>query len=119
MVPHLVGNRLRQYGISLDWQRSADLSASLNYNRRKQRFFSGTRESAETIELGATRILNPEQWLSMRWYTRRGDADINNFNVVYRIHKESGQEFFVILGDPLAEEIRARVAVKYVHPIRF
>lgn len=35
------------------------------------------------------------------------------------MHKESGQEFFVILGDPLASEIRPRVAVKYVHPIRF
>jgi hypothetical protein len=112
-------SRLRQYGISLDWQPSASLRTSLNYNRRKQRFCDGTRESAEVIELGATKIINPEQWLSLRWYTRRGDEDISNLNLVYRVHKQSGREFFVILGDPLASEIRPRIALKYIHPIRF
>jgi len=112
-------SRLRQYGLSLDWQPSASLRTGLRYDRREQRFFDSTRESAEIVELSATKILDPEQWLSLRWYSRQGDDDINNLNLVYRMHKGSGQEFFVILGDPLASEIRPRVALKYVHPTRF
>ncbi len=112
-------SHLSQYGTSLNWQRSSSLQVSLNFNEREQRFFDGTRGSARTIEVGATKILNPEQWLSFRWYARSGDDDISNLNLVYRIHKESGKEFFVILGDPLASEIRERIAVKYIHPISF
>jgi len=107
---------LHQYTLNLDWRKPAsNLRTDLAYSHRNQDYFGGSQTSAEIIEVGLTWLLSPEHWLSLRWFTRSGDQDIDNFSLTYRIHKASGNELFLILGDPLAEEIRERVALKYVH----
>jgi len=109
-------SRLHQYRLDVDWRKPTwDLRTDFAYSHRNQDYFGGPRASAEIVEVGFTWLLSPEHWLSLRWFTRSGDQDIDNLSVTYRIHKASGNELFLILGDPLAEEIRERIALKYVH----
>ncbi len=113
-------SRLRQFGVGVRWSNvSGSLSGTVDYNRRTQRYFDGSRAWAEAFEVTLTRVLDPEHWISLRWYRRRGDRDINNLSLVYRIHKASGKELYVILGDPQADQIRRKLAIKYVHPFSF
>ena len=109
-------SRLQQYRLDVDWRKPDwDLRTDFAYSHRNQDYFGGPHASAEIVEVGLTWLLSPEHWLSLRWFKRSGDRDIDNFSVTYRIHKASGDELFLILGDPLAEEIRERIAIKYVH----
>ncbi|MBL7185168.1 MAG: hypothetical protein ISS70_02495 [Phycisphaerae bacterium] len=109
-------SRLNQYSVNLDWRKPAwDLRTDIGYSQRRQDFDNGPGTTAEIIEVGLTWLLSAEHWLSLRWFTRSGDKDIDNLSMTYRIHKASGNEFFLILGDPLAQEIRERIAAKYIH----
>jgi hypothetical protein len=109
-------SRLDQYSVTLDWRKPAwDLRTDIGYSHRRQDFSDAPLESAEIIEVGLTWLLSAEHWLSLRWFKRSGDDDIDNLSMTYRIHAASGNEFFLILGDPLAEEIRERIAAKYIH----
>jgi hypothetical protein len=113
-------SKLRQFRLTGNWRnRSGSLEAGLAYSRRHQSFFDGGRERAQILDLNLTHVLDPEHWLSLRWFTRSGDANIDNLSLVYRIHRQSGRELFFILGDPQADQTAAKIAVKYVHPFSF
>ncbi|MGD8237896.1 MAG: DUF5916 domain-containing protein [Armatimonadota bacterium] len=113
-------SKLRQFAINADWRnRSGSLQVGADYSRRRQSFFDGGSETAQIVDLNLTHVLDPEHWLSLRWYTRSGDADIDNLSLVYRIHRRSGKELFFILGDPQADQTAGKIAVKYVQPFSF
>jgi hypothetical protein len=68
------------------------------------------------MELGLTRILSRDKWLSLRYFHRGGDYSVSNFAISFRIKRENGEELYLILGDPRASKLRKAFIVKWILP---
>ena len=112
--------RYQQPSFALRWDKpDGSWRLRLELSQRHQTYGDGTKQTIRSYELSITRVLSRDKWLVLRYYNRRGDYSIKNFALSFRIRRESGEELFVIWGDPRARETRNRIAVKWIFPFRF
>lgn len=111
--------RYRQPSFSLSWDKpDGSWRVRLSLSRRYQTLPEG-RQNISQNEISLTRILSREKWLVLRYFHRRGDFTIKNFAVSFRLKRESGEEIFLIWGDPRARQTKNRFIVKWIFPFRF
>ncbi len=112
--------RFRQPSFALRWDApNGAWRVRLEWSQRHQTFGDGSRQKIRSYEINITRVLTKDKWLVLRYYNRSGDYSIKNFALSFRIRRESGEELFLIWGDPRARETRNRLAIKWIFPIRF
>lgn len=112
--------RYTQPGISIRWDKpDGSWRVRLSWEQRHQTYGDGTKQTVRSHEVNVTKVLTRDKWLVLRYYNRSGDYSVKNFALSFRIKRESGEELFLILGDPRASETRSRIAVKWILPFRF
>lgn len=119
-IGHAFDGRYRQPYLALRWD-SPDgrWRARLELSQRTQTFGDGTRQTVQAQEISLTRVLDADRWLVLRYYHRRGDFVVRNFALSFRIKRSSGEELYLIIGDPRARQTRMHLALKWIMPLAF
>ena len=112
--------RYTQPRISIRWDKpDGSWRVRLEWSQRHQTYGDGTKQTIRSYEVSVTRVLSRDRWLVLRYYNRGGDYSVKNFALSFRIKRETGEEVFLILGDPRASKTRSRIAIKWIFPFRF
>jgi hypothetical protein len=112
--------RYTQPRISIRWDKpDGSWRVRLEWSQRRQTYGDGTKQTIHSYEVNITRVLSRDRWLVLRYYNRGGDYSVKNFALSFRIKRETGEEVFLILGDPRASKTRSRIAIKWIFPFRF
>jgi hypothetical protein len=112
--------RYRQPFIALRWDKpDGSWRFRLEISQRHQTFGDGSRQTVRSREISLTRILSADKWLVLRYFHRSGDFTIKNFALSFRLKRQSGEELYLIWGDPRARQTRNRLIVKWIMPFRF
>ncbi|MCS7265534.1 MAG: carbohydrate binding family 9 domain-containing protein [Armatimonadetes bacterium] len=112
--------RYNQPRIAIRWDKpDGSWRVRLDWNQRHQTYRDGTRQTIRSHEINVTRVLSRDKWLVLRYYNRSGDYSVKNFAFSFRIRRETGEELFLILGDPRARETKTRIAIKWIFPFKF
>ncbi|MFA4015375.1 MAG: hypothetical protein RUDDFDWM_000455 [Candidatus Fervidibacterota bacterium] len=107
----------RMHSLTLGWTKpDGSWNAFCEWSQRRHEPVGGTKLTVSSIELGLTRILSRDKWLSLRYFHRGGDYSVNNFAILFRIKRENGEELYLILGDPGASKLRKAFIVKWILP---
>ncbi len=112
--------RYTQPQISIHWDKpDGSWRVRLSWSQRHQTYGNGTKQTVRSHEINITKVLSRDKWLVLRYFNRGGDYSVKNFALSFRLRRETGEELFLILGDPRASETRTRLAVKWIFPFRF
>ena len=112
--------RYTQPSIAIRWDKpDGSWRVRLEWSQRHQTYGDGTKQTIRSYEVSVTKVLSRERWLALRYYNRGGDYSVKNFALSFRIKRETGEEVFLILGDPRASKTRSRIAIKWIFPFRF
>ncbi|MFA4044667.1 MAG: hypothetical protein HZRFUVUK_001464 [Candidatus Fervidibacterota bacterium] len=110
-------SRYRMHSLTLSWTKpDGTWNAFCKWSQRRHEPVGGTKLTVSSMELGLTRILSRDKWLSLRYFHRGGDYSVSNFAISFRIKRENGEELYLILGDPRASKLRRAFIVKWILP---
>ncbi|MCS7253915.1 MAG: carbohydrate binding family 9 domain-containing protein [Armatimonadota bacterium] len=110
----------RQHSLSFSWTKpDGSWRILCEWSQRRHQLHGGQRQKVRSIELNLTRILSRDKWFTLRYFHRGGDYRVDNFAMAFRIKRESGEELYLILGDPRASKFRKAFIVKWIFPFAF